>query len=533
MSEEKEFFSKDFAFVAQTSTEDVPVEENFDWNDERRKKYEERQEKHAQYFSPLSAICEFIAESNEVEERKARDDAQKEWIKTMKRERKIISEKKEKERQEKIQMDEIKAYYQSSKVVDLVKERLRNQETIESFQEEIIEREEDVPAFKNMPKENYIKTEKTRRIEKEPITGQTTVHCPFCNNKRRTLKELNKHMHQIHSREIRDKADEQSQTKKDDIKEIKVNFQEKKIPQIDIVTKLEDDENWHIYLKFSDVQKVKPDHNQKPISESKEENIINVEKKEVDVDMINHLTDILSRGVKGRVNEIPLTKNEEMGGKILTQQEEHVPQPANIAPTPTEQLDKLSHVGNNEIGGQILVQKEMLSQSTNVVPELVNSHQQEEKELVHQNLNCEVFNEYSNRNIGRRGWLRNMVSKVNFILYLYDIHLTLCIFFQVTQRLRMIKGGVSKKNHRRRTVDSLSVTSPASSNVFLLRLKNNGNFCYSNAAVTCILGNPLIKQFILEENGTPGGPLSQLKTLLGTQIDQVHICFFGGYKGDL
>ena len=97
----------------------------------------------------------------------------------------------------------------------------------------------------------------------------------------------------------------------------------------------------------------------------------------------------------------------------------------------------------------------------------------------------------------------------------------------------MIKGGVSKKNHRRRTVDSLAVPSPASSNVFLLRLRNNGNFCYSNAAVTCILGNPLIKQFILEENGTPGGPLSQLKTLLGTQIDQVHIYFYGGYEGFL
>ena len=120
-------------------------------------------------------------------------------------------------------------------VVDPVKERHRNQEAIESFQEEIIEREEDVPAFKNMPKENYIKTEKTRRIQKEPITGQTTVHCPFCNHKRRTLEDLIKHMHQIHSREIRDKADEQSQTEKDDIKEIKVNFQDKKTPQIDII----------------------------------------------------------------------------------------------------------------------------------------------------------------------------------------------------------------------------------------------------------------------------------------------------------
>ena len=281
--------------MAQTSTEDVPVEENFDWNDERRKKYEKRQEKHAHYFSPLSAICEFMAESNEVEERKARDDAQKEWVKTVTRERVIISEKREKERQEKIQMDEIKAYYQNSKIVDPVKERLRNQETIESFQEEIIEREEDVPAFKNMPKENYVKTEKTRRIEKEPITGQITAHCPFCNNKRRTLEDLIKHMHQIHSREIREKADEQSQTGKNDNKEIKVDLKEKENPKIDIITKLEDDENWHIYLKFSDVQEVKPDLNKKPISGSKEENIINVEEREVDVDIINHLTEILSR----------------------------------------------------------------------------------------------------------------------------------------------------------------------------------------------------------------------------------------------
>ena len=429
MSEEKELFSKDFAFVAQMSTEDVPVEENFDWNDERRKKYEERQEKHAQYFSPLSAICEFMAESNEVEERKARDDAQKEWVKTVTRERVIISEKREKERQEKIQMDEIKAYYQNSKVVDPVKERLRNQETIESFQEEIIEREEDVPAFKNMPKENYLKTEKTRRIEKEPITGQITAHCPFCNNKRRTLEDLIKHMHQIHSREIREKADEQSQTGKNDIKEIKVDLKEKENPKIDIITKLEDDENWHIYLKFSDVQEVKPDLNKKPISGSKEENIINVEERDVDVDIINHLTEILSREVKEKVNEIPLTKNEEMGGKILVQQEDHVPQPANIATTPIEILDKLSQTGNIERRGQILAQEEMLPQSTNVAPELVNSHQSEAEELVDQNLHFEVFNENSKRNIGRRGWLRNMASKVNFFLYLYNIHLTICIFF--------------------------------------------------------------------------------------------------------
>ena len=32
----------------------------------------------------------------------------------------------------------------------------------------------------------------------------------------------------------------------------------------------------------------------------------------------------------------------------------------------------------------------------------------------------------------------------------------------------------------------------------------------------------------MEENGTPGGPLSQLKTLLGTQSNQVNMYFFSG-----
>ena len=115
MSEEKEFFTKDFTIEAQTSTEDVPVDENFDWNDERRKKYEKRQEYHAQYFSPLSVISELIAESNEDEGRKARD--KEEWDTFLKKERKLISERKEKERQENIQRNELKAYYKTCKVV--------------------------------------------------------------------------------------------------------------------------------------------------------------------------------------------------------------------------------------------------------------------------------------------------------------------------------------------------------------------------------------------------------------------------------
>jgi hypothetical protein len=87
----------------------------------------------------------------------------------------------------------------------------------------------------------------------------------------------------------------------------------------------------------------------------------------------------------------------------------------------------------------------------------------------------------------------------------------------------MIKGGVRKKDYIRRTTEKLAAPSPAFSKAFLLRLKNDGNFCYSNAVVTCLLGNPLVQQFCLEENGFPGGPLSVLKTLLRTSINQVCI----------
>ena len=68
----------------------------------------------------------------------------------------------------------------------------------------------------------------------------------------------------------------------------------------------------------------------------------------------------------------------------------------------------------------------------------------------------------------------------------------------------MIKGGVRKKDYIRRTTEKLAAPSPAFSKAFLLRLKNDGNFCYSNAVVTCLLGNPLVQQFCLEENGFPG-----------------------------
>ena len=499
MSEEKEFFTKDFTIEAQTSTEDVPVDENFDWNDERRKKYEKRQEYHAQYFSPLSVISELIAESNEDEGRKARD--KEEWDTFLKKERKLISERKEKERQENIQRNELKAYYKTCKVVDRMKERLRNQETIESFQEDIIESEEYVPAYKNMPKEKYLNTEKTRRIQKQTNTGQTTVHCPFCNNKRRTLDDLIKHMHQIHSREMREKASEQSQTEKGEIKEVKVDFQ----------TKLEEEEDFHIYLKLSNVQESTPDHKKTSTSGSNKEKLIFEEGIEDEVDIVSNLTEILCSKVNEKVNK---TSNVDMG-QMLLQQEELQPEPATIASTAIETLDRLSQAGNTE-EGQLLAQQRMLQQATQeekeldeslkekqgrkeekplsnykeiccpilrqqeqhlsqiatiapkpmkktyglsqaenseLSPQLVNSLRQEEKKVYDQNLKFDAFNENNTtRNIGQRGWLHKMASKVNLTVFLYRIHPILIEFFsldnsEVTQdKRRSTKKEPQEKN---------------------------------------------------------------------------------------
>ena len=91
--------------MAKTVAEDIIEEETFDWNDERKKKYELRQEKHAHYFSPLSIISELTYDSNTVKEKEARHVAETEWNKTLKMEREIIAQKREKERQVKYQIN--------------------------------------------------------------------------------------------------------------------------------------------------------------------------------------------------------------------------------------------------------------------------------------------------------------------------------------------------------------------------------------------------------------------------------------------
>jgi hypothetical protein len=188
--EKKESFARKqveepFAFMALNTIEEIPEDDKFDWMDERKKKDDKTLEEQAHNFSPLMAFCEFLAESREVDEERAREDACMEQEKSVRIENKIkIDEmRRQKEKQDKIDMDKIMYFYHSAEVVNPMKERRLNQEKIDSFQENLIEWEEDVPAYKNMPQEKYQKAEKARRVQKEPVEGETIVDCPFCNHK--------------------------------------------------------------------------------------------------------------------------------------------------------------------------------------------------------------------------------------------------------------------------------------------------------------------------------------------------------------
>ena len=257
----------------QEDTEEPNIDNKFDWTDQTRKKEDKAREKHAKYFSPLSAYCELIAEPQEQEVREkkkviekpvTKEDVAKEWQRVRLREREKILEKrrKQKEKQDKKKtikahggkMDKIPVYMKNSRITDHAKEKQINQQRIESHQEDIIEKEEDVPAFKNMPKQEYQKEQKTRRKKIAAIPGQTIVHCPWCNHKRRSLADIIKHVHQIHNKELKEHLNE---TEKVHVQpptennEIEGNRTEKKMLQIDIICSLDDDGNNHAKLEFN------------------------------------------------------------------------------------------------------------------------------------------------------------------------------------------------------------------------------------------------------------------------------------------
>ena len=91
---------------------------------------------------------------------------------------------------------------QDRETVDHSEEKKLNSELVENHVENIIEREEDVPDFRNRPPEQTVKPEKARRRLKVEEDQKVIYHCPFCNRRTRSSEALKKHLEQIHISEI-------------------------------------------------------------------------------------------------------------------------------------------------------------------------------------------------------------------------------------------------------------------------------------------------------------------------------------------
>ena len=205
----------------------------------------------------------------------------------------------------------------------------------------------------------------------------------------------------------------------------------------------------------------------------------------------------LDTGLKEKTDELEPSsmENDKIGVEINVKQEEKISEQT-VENWLSDKKAELKPVENDGMRENIVVQPDVMMNSF----QLGNNYQEKDKEdIPDEFLNLQELNGAKNTNVGRQSWLHHMASKFS-------------------KQLRLLKGGVSKKVHRRRPVEKLTQPSPAFSRAFLLRLKNEGNFCYSNAAVACLLGNPLVSQFIKEENGPQDGPLYKLKALLRTPI---------------
>ena len=301
-----------FSMLVETEEPEKDEEdEKFDWNDQRRKKEEKNRENHAKYFSPLSAFCEMFADSqNEdvkvnkilpIEKPVTKEDAAKERHKYLVREgeRKLKLMEKQKVKpanrnMHESQMNKIKACIENSKAIVSGKEKQLNQQRIEAHQEQIIELEEYIPAYNNMPREEFLKEGKTRRRLITPILEQKVVHCKFCKGTRRSVQEILEHMHQIHRREFNELI-ENSDTKKEEEKTEAENVQtmdkkgeklKTKVLDIKVECMLEDDGNVHLRLDFDEsnsnsndrVNCLPPQKKTKKVESAKNYHLLDVEK---------------------------------------------------------------------------------------------------------------------------------------------------------------------------------------------------------------------------------------------------------------
>ena len=270
-----ESFINDVAFTMTQETKEPEKDDKFDWTDQRRKKYEKSREQHAKYFSPLSALCEAFADSQTeelkvnkiltIEKPVSLEDVAKErdkyWLREAERKLKKMQKQNVYQKNRKLHehnMNKIKSYIDTSKVIAPGKEKQLNHQRIEAHQEQIIEREEDVPAFKNMPREEYIKEGKTRRRVNAPTVEQKIVHCNFCKAMRRSVKEIIDHMKDIHASNLNELLDNnetmkiQENTEGENVfkKEKKVEQEKTKKIDIEVICNLEDD-GMHLRLEFN------------------------------------------------------------------------------------------------------------------------------------------------------------------------------------------------------------------------------------------------------------------------------------------
>ena len=86
--------------------------------------------------------------------------------------------------------------------VDHNKEKKLNREIVENYVDTMIEREEDVPAYRNMPYEKTVKLEARRRPKVDNEEEKKVYQCPFCNRSTRSPEKITKHLEQIHKREM-------------------------------------------------------------------------------------------------------------------------------------------------------------------------------------------------------------------------------------------------------------------------------------------------------------------------------------------
>ena len=98
-------------------------------------------------------------------------------------------------------IDMRKKMRQDRETVDHSREKKLNAERVENHIANIIEREEDVPDYRNMPHEKTVKPEKARRQPKDEHE-EKLYQCPFCNRRVRSSKSLKRHLEQIHIGEI-------------------------------------------------------------------------------------------------------------------------------------------------------------------------------------------------------------------------------------------------------------------------------------------------------------------------------------------